>query len=154
MEMLAVVLDGDLPGYDRTSGLKRAFHQIAKIISSQAARGAEREVFFFAVQGSYDFHRDLTARLAEKFREINGALQRFVAEMERQGQWKNVVVMTESEFARTLDSNGDGADHGCGGNHFITGGALQGGRIFGRYPTSLAGSDRDLGRGRLIPEFP
>ena len=35
------------------------------------------------------------------------------------------------------------------------GGALRVGRIFNRHPASVAsGNSRDLGRGRLVPEFP
>jgi len=154
IETLAEVLDGDLPGYSQTSGLKRQLHQVAKIISSQTVRGAERE-FFYVREGGFDMHRNMKMSLSNKFGTISSALQGFVEEMERQAQWDNVVLMTESEFARTLDSNGGGSDHAYAGNHFIVGGALQGGRIFNRYPASVApGSPRDLGRGRLIPEFP
>ena len=41
------------------------------------------------------------------------------------------------------------------GNHFVIGGALQGGKVVNRYPwTLISGGSRDLGRGRLIPEYP
>ena len=37
----------------------------------------------------------------------------------------------------------------------IVGGALSVGRIFNRYPAFVvSGNSRDLGRGRIIPEFP
>ena len=62
--------------------------------------------------------------LSSKFGTSSSALQGFVDEMEKQAQWENVVLMTESEFARTLDSNGGGSDHAYAGNHFIVGGAL------------------------------
>merc|ERR1712014_141471 len=87
--------------------------------------------------------------------EIDGALSRFVAEMEAQQIWDKVVFVTESEFARTLDSNGGGSDHGWAGNHLIMGGGLKGGRVFNKFPASLAvGNDHDLGRGVLIPDYP
>ena len=41
-----------------------------------------------------------------------------------------------------------------GNNHFVCGGAVQGGRVLGTYPDSLlAGSKLDVGRGRIIPEY-
>merc|ERR1712151_714178 len=69
--------------------------------------------------------------------------------------WNNVTLFTSSEFARTLDSNGGGSDHGYAGNHFLIGGALRGGKIFNQFPESLLlGARMDLGRGRLIPDYP
>merc|ERR1712238_189044 len=54
---------------------------------------------------------------------------------------EKVVLFSSSEFGRTLDSHG--------------GGSLRGQRVFNAYPSSVAaGSSRDLGRGRLIPEYP
>merc|ERR1719166_532797 len=97
----------------------------------------------------------MKANSARRFGEIDAALRAFVAEMSAQKVWDNVVLATESEFARTLDSNGGGSDHAWAGNHFVVGGALRGGRVLNRFPASLAaGGSRDLGRGRLIPEFP
>merc|ERR1712012_1069495 len=93
--------------------------------------------------------------LASRFREIDDALRGFVAEMEAQRIWDSIVFITSSEFARTLDSNGGGSDHAWAGNHFVIGGGLNGGKVLNRYPASVAaGNPRDLGRGRLIPEFP
>ena len=57
-----------------------------------------------------------------------------------------------SEFGRTLTSNGQGTDHGWGGHNWLMGGAINGGRIVGRYPDSLAADhELDAGRGRVIP---
>merc|ERR1740121_2004908 len=75
--------------------------------------------------------------------------------MKAQGNWEKVVLFSSSEFGRTLDSNGGGSDHAWAGNQFVIGGSLRKGRVFNRFPLSLAiGSSRDLGRGRLIPEYP
>ena len=43
-----------------------------------------------------------------------------------------VTLMTMSEFGRTLDSNGDGSDHGWGNYQFVLGGAVNGRHIFGQ----------------------
>ena len=41
-----------------------------------------------------------------------------------------------------------------GNHHFVCGGAVQGGRVQGKYPDSLReGSPLDVGRGRIIPEY-
>jgi len=140
--------------YPAQTGLSRQLRQVAKLIGAREGRKAERDLFFLSA-GGWDMHRNLKEGLASRFQEIDDALSSFVEEMEAQGIWQGVVLFTSSEFARTLDSNGGGSDHAWAGNHFVVGGALNGGRVLNRFPASLAaGSSRDLGRGRLIPEYP
>ena len=45
-----------------------------------------------------------------------------------------VTSFTLSDFGRTLQPSGSGSDHGWGSHHFVIGGAVQGGRIYGRFP--------------------
>src|SRR5205823_2527568 len=44
-------------------------------------------------------------------------------------------TFTASDFGRTFTSNGAGTDHGWGSHHFVMGGAVNGGRFYGQYPT-------------------
>ena len=64
--------------------------------------------------------------------------------------------MVISEFGRTLTSNTLGTDHGWGGNYFLLGGDVRGGRMVGTFPERLAEgvSDVNLGRGRILPTKP
>ena len=55
------------------------------------------------------------------------------------------------DFGRNLQSNGQGTDHGWGSHHFVVGGAVQGGRIFGRFPELVVGGADDAGQGVWIP---
>jgi len=43
-----------------------------------------------------------------------------------------VTLFTMTEFGRTLDSNGDGSDHGWGSHQIVLGGAVKGGKIYGQ----------------------
>jgi uncharacterized protein (DUF1501 family) len=64
-----------------------------------------------------------------------------------------VTTFTESDFSRTFQpTTGDGADHAWGSHHMVLGGAVQGGQIYGAFPTFQLGgpSDTDT-RGRWIP---
>jgi len=62
-----------------------------------------------------------------------------------------VVLVTTSDFGRTLTSNGKGTDHGWAGNQFVVGGKVKGGEIYNEFPTSLLeGNLYDVGRGRMI----
>ena len=63
----------------------------------------------------------------------------------------NVTLFTISDFARTLTSNGNGTDHAWGGNVMVMGGDVNGGQVFGNYPTLALNSSLDLGNGVLVP---
>merc|ERR1711991_280991 len=76
-----------------------------------------------------------------------------MGELQSQRAWDDVVVVTVSDFGRTITSNGAGTDHGWGGNHLIMGGKVNGGRFHGKFPDSLDsdGVANLGGRGRLVP---
>jgi uncharacterized protein (DUF1501 family) len=62
-----------------------------------------------------------------------------------------VTSFTQSDFARTLTSNGDGTDHAWGGNQLIIGDAVAGREIYGTYPLLELNGPDDVKGGRIIP---
>ena len=72
-----------------------------------------------------------------------------------EGMFDSVVLISTSDFGRTLTSNGQGTDHGWAGNQFVVGGTVRGGEIYNEFPSSLVeGNLFDVGRGRMIPKYP
>ena len=67
------------------------------------------------------------------------------------GAQNQVTLFSASDFGRTLDSNGTGSDHGWGAHHFVTGGAVSGGQMYGTFPNVNLLSSDDIGRGSLLP---
>jgi uncharacterized protein (DUF1501 family) len=67
----------------------------------------------------------------------------------------SVTTFTASDFSRTFNTNGDGTDHAWGGHHFVMGGAVKGGDIYGQYPTIGVDlgtfNNPDMIRGYSIP---
>ena len=124
----------------------------AKLIKGKDLRGSDRDVFSVHL-GAWDVHSDTKRNTASKVSEMDSAIHGFAKEMKAQGNWNDTVVVVMSEFGRTLTPNsGAGCDHGWGGNYWITGGAVDGGKILGKYPTNF--NDLDTSRFRLIPTTP
>merc|ERR1719223_987144 len=111
---------------------------VSKLMKSKTARGNDRDVYYVEI-GGFDTHDNIEERLEERADIVNGALQSFTEEMEAQGSWDDMTVVVLSEFARTLAGNtGAGSDHAWGGNYFITGGEVDGGKILGSFPDVLS----------------
>lgn len=152
---LAGYLDGvTLADYDKTTRLQKQLHQVARLIKTRVARKAERD-FFYVQIGGFDTHQGQASQLHDRLLEIDGALAGFVPELQAQGVFDSTVIVTESDFGRTLTYNGEGTDHGWAGNHFVIGGGIHGGRVYNKFPETLSeGGPFDAGRGRMIPEYP
>lgn len=79
-----------------------------------------------ATQGSFDTHagHQLPAhhRLLD---ELAQALMAFRVALQKQGLWKDVLVMTYSEFGRRVGENAShGTDHGTAAPHLFMGGQV------------------------------
>ena len=115
---------------DYRSGLALQLEQTARLVASRGFLKSKRDLFFVEI-GGFDSHSNAFETLEDRFPEINAALDSFVQEMKLQGVWQNVTIVTASEFARTLTSNGAGTDHGWAGHMYMMGGSIKGGRIHG-----------------------
>lgn len=132
-----------------TDYVSRQLMQVAKLIKLRSELKTERAVFVTQNYG-YDTHN--TFNMSNLFGWIDTGMNSFVQEMKKQGIWDDIVVVTVSEFGRTLTPNNGGTDHAWAGNHFVAGGSVKGGRILGKYPDTLTDEGTfNIGRGRLLP---
>jgi uncharacterized protein (DUF1501 family) len=133
------------------SGLGAQLRQVANLINVRDALGMRRQIFFVS-QGGYDTHDDQAAVHPALLADLSASLDAFYRATVQMGVANGVTAFTASDFGRTLSTNGDGTDHGWGGHHFVLGGAVQGGRFFGRMPSlAQVGNPDDAGYGQLIP---
>jgi uncharacterized protein (DUF1501 family) len=154
----SAAVTGPLPGsisFPDTS-LSRQLRQVALAIHGREALGTLRQIFFVQLDG-FDLHSGDLAKHAGLLAEVDAAVGAFWDQLVAIGIAKGepvegqVSLFSASEFGRTLAGNGRGSNDGWSGNHFVIGGSVDGGKIYGSYPSLALDSPLDLGQGCLIP---
>jgi uncharacterized protein (DUF1501 family) len=126
--------------------------QVAEIIQVQAALGMRRQIFFCSL-GGFDTHFNELNTHNTLYPQLSPALAAFYEATQELNMAQNVTTFTESDFGRTFQPTSDnGSDHAWGSHHLVLGGAVQGGQIYGQFPTFQLGGPNDTDtRGRWIP---
>jgi uncharacterized protein (DUF1501 family) len=116
--------------------------QIAQLLKADVGL----EVAFTEI-GGWDHHAaegGVQGQLAGRLREFGQAMAAFHRDLG--DRMRDVVVVTLTEFGRTVRENGNrGTDHGHASVSFVMGGEVRGGRAHGRWP-GLRGGDLYEGR--------
>jgi uncharacterized protein (DUF1501 family) len=108
--------------------LGRSLQQLAKLIKADA--GVE---VAFAEIGGWDHHGNENQQLSNLLRQFSSALAAFSQDMG--DRMEDIVLVTMSEFGRTVQENGDGGtDHGHGSLMMVLGGPVEGGKVYGTWP--------------------
>ncbi|WP_102224243.1 DUF1501 domain-containing protein [Acidimangrovimonas sediminis] len=111
--------------------------QRADQASALAAFAADRmrektRIAAFSISG-WDTHRRQSGVLRT---QLTGLARAILALKKGLGpEWKRTTVLAMTEFGRTARENGTGGtDHGTGGAMLMAGGAIRGGKVYGRWP--------------------
>lgn len=133
------------------STLGNQLRQVAQLIKLRATTGLHRQIFFCSL-GGFDTHGAQAWQHWDLLRQVAEAMNAFHNATVELGVADRVTAFTLSDFGRTLQPSGGGSDHGWGNHHLILGGAVQGGRMYGAFPSMALGGPDDSGsRGALIP---
>ena len=132
------------------SQLGNQLETVARLIAVRDELEMQRQIFFVAA-GGFDSHDNQNEDQPGLLGGVSDAIAAFYAATAELGVAEQVTTFTQSDFGRTLTSNGDGTDHAWGGNQVVIGGAVRGGDLYGRYPLLAIDGDDDVGGGRMIP---
>ncbi len=151
------------PGGFAQTDLSNQLKVVARLIAGRSVLSNKRQIFFVQI-GGWDTHVSQipspTGQNQGQYNLINNlsrSIKAFSDAMKAIGMWNNVMMFTASDFNRTFTPNKSdqtgGSDHAWGGHSIVAGGAVKGGRIFGRFPdlTVNGGIDCTGNRGRWIP---
>lgn len=105
--------------------------QIAQLIKA----GVGLEVAF-AECGGWDTHSNqgnIRGQLSNLLRDFSNSITAFVTDLG--SKMDDVVILTMSEFGRTVRENGTrGTDHGHATAMFAIGNSIKGGKVYGKWP--------------------
>lgn len=149
LQLRKALNDINIPGNFATP-LAEQFKIVARMIAARDSLGAKRQVFFVS-QNGYDNHSGLNDTHPALLRELGDAMSIFQSALNQLGVADQVSTFTASEFGRTLGSNGNGSDHGWGSHHFVMGGAVRGGKLYGSHPEIAVNGPGFVDNGRLLP---
>lgn len=132
------------------SRLGQQLSTVARLIGVREQLQMQRQIFFVST-GGFDSHDDQLESQPALLSDVSESIAAFYRATVELGVASSVTTFTQSDFGRTLTSNGDGTDHGWGGVQFVVGDAVRGRELYGRYPRLEIGGPDDVRRGRLIP---
>ena len=120
--------------------------EIDTLVDFAAARLREDTRIAAFSQTGWDTHKTQVTGIGRSLTRLERTILRLKDQL---GPiWANTTLLAMTEFGRTARENGTrGTDHGTGGVMLMAGGAIRGGKVYGRWP-GLADADlydqRDL----------
>jgi uncharacterized protein (DUF1501 family) len=137
--------------FPQGSLLANQLYTVANVMAVSSQLGLTRQIFFCQLC-AFDTHDKQMTVQQGLLQQVDQAVGAFYTATLELGIARNVVTFTTSEFGRTLSPSGTGTDHGWGNHHFVIGGSVAGGRMYGTFPELQLGNSQDAtGRGVYIP---
>ncbi len=121
------------------TALSQQLKKVVQSIKAADSLGQQQQTYFLRYIG-WDHHDELLNNHANMLSVLSKALGEFQRALDELDIADKVITFTGSDFGRTLTSNGNGTDHGWGGgNTLVMGEPVNGGQIFGEYPSLALG---------------
>ena len=143
MDMVGLTKDGN--GNSKSKD-PADLQEVDTLVDFAAARLREDTRIAAFSQNGWDTHKGQAAGIGRSLTRLERTILRLKDQLG--DVWANTTLLAMTEFGRTACENGTkGTDHGTGGVMVMAGGAVRGGKVYGRWP-GLADADlydqRDL----------
>lgn len=100
---------------------------------------------YYVSHGSFDTHVGQQNQQQRLFEQLSDSLQAFTTDLKKNNRFRDVLVMTFSEFGRRVGQNASGGtDHGTANNMFLIGGGLKQQGVLNEGPDLQDLKDGDL----------
>ena len=117
----------------------RQMKVVAGLLKAGNITGAPGQVILCPL-GGFGATSSEMIMMAPLYRELSTAMAALYQATVEMGISKQVTIYTDSEYGRTLRPNGNhGTNPGWGNHHFVLGGAVLGGDVYGKYPDMVSG---------------
>lgn len=128
-------LDAETKMANNGATLPNGFPGDAQSLARLMARDPRIQLSVLAV-GGWDTHINQGASQGQLARKLEQLGKGLVALQTGLGAaYQNTTIVVISEFGRTVKENGDGGtDHGHGNVMWLLGGAIHGGKVYGKWP--------------------
>ena len=111
-----------------TNAFGNSLRQIAQLIKANVGL----EIAFTDIP-DWDTHANQPGRLTNLLRQFSSGIAALYQDLGQ--RMDDVVILTMSEFGRTVKENGNrGTDHGHANAMFVMGNSVLGGKVYGRWP--------------------
>ena len=141
---------GALSTFFSDNRISQSFKRITEVIKAREILGFKRQIFFVQM-GGWDMHGELLDSHERNLTIVDNALSEFHNGLNEIEMFDGVTTFTISDFGRTLTSNGNGSDHAWGGNALVMGGDINGGDMYGVFPSLALDGEYEIHNGVLIP---
>ena len=113
---------------------KNIFAKQLKTIAEFVNSGLDTQIYYAGL-GGFDTHSNQKSRQSKLLQMYAESVDVFVKDIERNDKFKDVLILTFSEFGRRVQQNAsNGTDHGCANNLFIMGKNLKQSGLYNNMP--------------------
>jgi uncharacterized protein (DUF1501 family) len=128
-------LTNQSPLYASYGSLRMAkqFRNVAMKVKEMVETNSTERIIFVIGMGGFDTHDRWALQTQSLTQELGNTLGTFMSDLKLMNADQHVVVLTGTEFGRTIASNGSVTDHGQASTTIVMGGRVNGGvnAVFG-----------------------
>jgi uncharacterized protein (DUF1501 family) len=114
---------------------RHPFQNDLKTIAKMIVDGGSKASVYKVTLKGFDTHAGQAITHKNRLKYLADGLNAFATAIKASGKWDDVLIMTYSEFGRSVKENlSGGTDHGTAAPQLVMGGRVHGGVLYGEKP--------------------